>query len=58
MGLMAIINVPVIIILGKYAFRALSDYRKKRRSGDDPKFLARDIGITEPLDYWQEDQEA
>ena len=55
MGLMAIINVPVIIILGKYAFRALADYRKKRKSGSPLTFRARDIGINAPLDYWQED---
>ena len=53
MGLMTLINVPVIIILGRYAFRALSDYQKQRKAGKNPVFHAKDIGIEEELDYWQ-----
>ena len=53
MGLMTLINVPVIIILGKYAFRALADYRKQRKAGKIPTFRSRDVGIEEELDYWQ-----
>ena len=53
MGLMTIINIPVIIILGRYAFRALSDYRQQKRSGKDPTFRAKDIGIEQELDYWK-----
>ena len=53
MGLMTLINVPVIIILGKYAFRALADYRKQRKAGKTPTFRSRDVGIEEELDYWQ-----
>lgn len=45
-ALMVIINVPVIIILGKPAFDALKDYNKQRRAGHDPKFHAQDIGLT------------
>lgn len=36
MGLMTIINVPVIIYLGKYAFRALKDYNKQKKRGKGP----------------------
>lgn len=53
MGLMTLINLPVIAILGRYAFRALADYRKKRKRGEEPDFHARDIGISDELDYWQ-----
>ena len=53
MGLMTLINVPVVIILGKYAFRALADYRKQRKAGKIPTFRSRDVGIEEELDYWQ-----
>ena len=53
MGLMAIINIPVIIILGKYAFRALKDYRLQRKAGQDPTFHSSDIGIENELDYWK-----
>ena len=53
MGLMTIINMPVIIILGRYAFRALKDYRRQKKEGREPIFRAKDIGIDEDLDYWQ-----
>lgn len=53
MGLMTVINLPVIAILGRYAFRTLSDYREKRRMGEVSCFRARDVGITDELDYWK-----
>lgn len=53
MGLMTIINMPVIIILGRYAFRALKDYRRQKKAGAVPVFRAKDIGINDKLDYWQ-----
>ena len=52
MGLMAIINMPVIIILGKYAVRALKDYTKQRKEGKDPEFKAKDIDLPYDTDYW------
>ncbi len=52
MGLMAIINIPVIIILGKYAFRALKDYLKQRKEGKDPEFKAKNIDLPYDTDYW------
>ena len=53
MTLMALINIPVIFIIGRYAFRALKDYRKQKKQGKVPEFHAKDIGITDELDYWQ-----
>ena len=53
MGLMTIINMPVIIILGRYAFRALKDYKKQKKAGVSPTFHAKDIGISDDLDYWK-----
>ncbi len=53
MGLMALINMPVIIILSGKAFRALTDYTRQRKAGKSPTFHAKDIGITDNLDYWQ-----
>ena len=53
MALMALINVPVICILGKYAFRALADYRKKRKARLPDDFHAADIGLPHQVDYWQ-----
>lgn len=52
MGGMTLINMPVILILGKYAFRALDDYTKQRREGKQPVFRAKDIGLPHDVDYW------
>lgn len=51
MGAMTIINIPVIIILGKHAFRAVKDYERQRKAGLDPVFKSNDIGL-DGLDYW------
>ena len=48
---MVIINVPVIIILGKPAFDALKDYMKQRKEGKNPEFKASDIGV-ENTECW------
>lgn len=53
MGCMAIINMPVIIILGRYAIRALKDYRRQKKEGLTPSFRSADIGIDAELDYWK-----
>lgn len=52
MGIMALINIPVIIVLGGKAFRALADYQRQRAEGKDPVYVAKDNGIKEHLDYW------
>lgn len=54
MGLMALINIPVIIILGKYAYRALDDYTRQKKAGREPTFIASNIGLKDKVDYWQE----
>ena len=51
MGAMTLINVPVIILLGGYAIKAVSDYEKQRRLGASPVFKSGDIGLG-GLDYW------
>ena len=51
MGIMAIINLPVIVILGKTAINALDDYLKQKKSGKDPEFKASSIGIS-GTDFW------
>ena len=54
MGGMTLINMPVIIILSKYAIKALKDYDKQKKEGKSPVFKARDIGISEDIvDYWR-----
>ncbi|MBQ8183771.1 MAG: alanine:cation symporter family protein [Clostridia bacterium] len=53
MGAMTIINMPVILILGKYAFRALKDYDKQRKQGKVPVFKAKNIDLPHDVDYWK-----
>ncbi len=52
MGCMALINVPVCIILGNTAFKALKDYTGKKKAGKPLDFKAADIGVKD-TDYWQ-----
>lgn len=53
MGFMALINMPAIIILSKYAKRALKDFEKKYRSGEEMSFCAKDIGLEEKTECWK-----
>ncbi|MDK8503325.1 alanine/glycine:cation symporter family protein [Aerococcus sp. UMB1112A] len=54
MALMALINLPSILILSKTALAALSDYSKQRRAGQKPVFYAKNIGLDDSqLDYWK-----
>ena len=52
MGGMTIINIPVILYLGKYAYRALRDYERRVKSGGEMRFCKKDIGLTTETDYW------
>ena len=49
---MTLINMPVIVYLGKYAFRALKDYSKQRDEGEEPVFKAKNIDLPDKTDYW------
>ena len=52
MGVMALINLPVILILGGTAMRALNDYLAQKKAGKDPAFKAASIGLKEKTDFW------
>ena len=52
MGLMALINIPVIILLSKPAVQCLWDYLKQKKEGKDPVFKAKDIGLAAKTDFW------
>ena len=52
MGIMALINLPVIVVLGGTAMRALEDYVAQRKAGKDPQFKAASIGLKEQTDFW------
>ena len=52
MGGMTLINMPVILYLGKYAIRALKDYEQKLKSGAEITFNKKDIGLSHETDCW------
>lgn len=53
MGIMAVINVPVIMMLSGRALNCLEDYRKQKREGKNPVFRAAEIGLKEETDFWK-----
>ena len=53
MGLMALINLPVILILARPALDAMKDYSAQRKAGKNPVFKAKDIGLEGKTEYWQ-----
>ncbi|MBP3587584.1 MAG: alanine:cation symporter family protein [Clostridia bacterium] len=52
MGIMALINLPVIVLLGKPALAALKDYVAQRKAGQNPVFKAASIGLRQKTDFW------
>ncbi len=53
MGAMTIINIPVILILGKYVIRALKDYERKVKNKEEITFKASDIELPHEVDAWR-----
>ncbi len=53
MGIMAIINLPVICVAGGTALKALDDYAKQKKEGKDPEFKAASVGLEGKVDFWQ-----
>ncbi len=56
MGMMALINVPVILLLSRYAIRAIKDYDRQRREGKAPVFYADSIELPHKVDCWQREK--
>lgn len=52
MGIMAVINLPVIVILSRTALAALKDYLKQRKEGKNPEFKASTIGLQGKTEFW------
>ena len=52
MGVMVVINIPVIAVLSRPAAAALENYAAQRKAGKNPVFRAADIGLKEKTDYW------
>ena len=55
MGGMTLINLPVCMILGGIAFKALKDYERQKKMKVNPTFKFSNIGLTKDEDeYWDE----
>ena len=52
MGFLALINLPVIIILGGPAGQCMKDYMRQKKEGKNPVFRAEDIGLEDRTDFW------
>ncbi len=53
MGFMALVNVIAILFLQDKAIKALKDYKKQKKKGKDPVFIAKNIGIID-TECWEE----
>mgnify|MGYP000397133328 CR=1 FL=1 len=52
MGVMAPINIPVILILSGIAFKVIQDYEAQLKQGINPVFKSADIGLSQKTDFW------
>ena len=55
MGLMAMINIIIILLLGRIAFRVLDDFTKQRKQGKNPVFFAKSIPGLKNTECWEEE---
>lgn len=53
MGAMALVNIPAIVILGRYALAALANYEEKIRNGRETDFHSKEICIPHEVDGWK-----
>ena len=56
-GMMAWINVIAILLLSKNAFKALNDYEKDEKKGQEPTFNSDELGIKN-ADFWNSDSKS
>ena len=52
MGLMAVVNIVVILLIGNTAIKALKDYLTQKKDGKVPVFVAKDADIKN-TDVWK-----
>ena len=53
MGIEAIVNIIAILMLSGIAIRALKDYERQKKTGADPVFYEKNIGLTN-TDVWKD----
>ena len=51
--LLAFINIPVCVLIGSGAYKALKNYLIQRKKGLDPVYKASENGIRVKTDFWQ-----
>lgn len=56
MGFMAVLNLVVIAMLGKIAFKVLDDYTAQRKAGKNPVFFAKNIPGLKNTECWGEEE--
>lgn len=49
---LAFINIPVCIVLGGVAYKALDNYVAQRKAGKNPVYNAAENGVKEKTDFW------
>lgn len=49
---LAFINIPVCIVLGGVAYKALDNYVAQRKAGKNPVYKAAENGVKEKTDFW------
>ena len=52
MGVMALINIPVILMLSNTVLKALKDYETQVKEKKNPVFYSRNIDLKQKTDYW------
>lgn len=52
MGVMALINIPVILILSNTVLKALKDYETQVKEKKNPVFYRKNIDLKQKTDYW------
>ena len=52
MGVMALINIPVILILSNTVLKALIDYETQVKEKNNPVFYRKNIDLKQKTDYW------
>ena len=52
MGFMAVLNLVVIALLGKIAFKVLDDYTSQRKAGKNPEFFSKNIPGLKNTECW------
>lgn len=55
MAFMALMNIIVIVLLGKYAFAALDDYIQQKKAGKDPVFYSSNIKNLTGTECWEKE---